>query len=216
MKKLSTWKRTSIKFASCYFIVLGFLAISSASANEALQRFFTEVQTVQAMFSQTVLDDAGESFEQQQGVFYLSRPGKFRWDYVNTGQQIIADGKNIYMYDADLEQVTVRSVQNALDQIPSMLLVNNGVDIEKYFKVSSLPSEQDFDWVLLEPKQDEAGYNQLKIGFSNNQLFAIHLQDALGNDTRLQLSKVQQNIPLAASLFKFVAPEGADVLTDSE
>ena len=171
------------------------------------------MQTVQASFSQIVYDDAGAELGQQYGDFYLSRPGRFRWDY-KEGQQIIADGKKIYMYDADLEQVTIRSVQNALGQVPSMLLVNDGTNIQQHFKISELPSDSGSEWVLLEPRQEEAGYDYLKISFSDGQISAIHLQDALGNNTQLQLTNVKQNIKLSSSLFKFAIPEGVDVLEE--
>ena len=204
-----------IKMVRYCFIILCVFIISPAWANDALKSFFNEVKTIQASFSQVVVDDSGEELEQQHGIFYLSRPGKFRWDYVGSGQQIIADGKNIYMYDADLEQVTIRSMQNALNQVPSMLLVNDGLEIDQHFTITNLPPENNIEWVLLEPKQDEAGYEQLKIAFSNNQLFAIHLLDALGNDTRLQLKEVKQNTKLSSSLFRFNVPDGVDVLTDN-
>lgn len=198
----------------CMVVIISLLFTLPVVANDTLKRFFSDVKTVQASFSQSVIDDAGEQLEAQTGMFYLSRPGKFRWDYLNSGQQIIADGKNVYMYDKDLEQVTVRPVQNALNQVPSMLLVDTGVDIESYFNVSGLPPVDGVEWVLLEPLQDEAGYEQLKIGFKGTVLHAIHLRDALGNDTRLELAEIKQNMTLDSSLFIFEVPEGADVLTD--
>lgn len=203
-----------MRYMKCMVVIISLLFTLPVVANDTLKRFFSDVKTVQASFSQSVIDDAGEQLEAQTGMFYLSRPGKFRWDYLNSGQQIIADGKNVYMYDKDLEQVTVRPVQNALNQVPSMLLVDTGVDIESYFNVSGLPPVDGVEWVLLEPLQDEAGYEQLKIGFKGTVLHAIHLRDALGNDTRLELAEIKQNMTLDSSLFIFEVPEGADVLTD--
>jgi len=194
---------------------------SNAQASQLLlERFFSEVQTLEAAFQQKVVDEVGTTLELSSGRFYLSRPGKFRWDYRSTdidipqGQQIIADGKSIYMFDPDLEQVTQRSMQDALAQVPSLLLVQSDAELESHFSISDIGLTDGLSWVALKPLDEDASYQQLLLGFSGNQLDSIRLLDGLGNETHLQLSDVVSNIKLSAKVFDFQIPEGADLLRE--
>lgn len=194
---------------------------ASASASEAMLRaFFTQVNTLQAVFTQKVIDETGMTLESTSGMLSLSRPGKFRWNYksadpdIPQGQQIIADGKSIFMYDPDLEQVTQRSLQDALGQIPSLLLVQSGTNIDQHFVITDFALTDGLSWVALKPKDENAGYQQLMIGFKSGQLSAINLLDGLGNETRLSLSQVKTNTKLDKGLFNFIPPEGVDVLRE--
>jgi outer membrane lipoprotein carrier protein len=200
---------------------LVFLIPSGSSASEEnLKQFFKQVTTLQANFNQQVVDETGMTLEVSNGVFSLSRPGKFRWNYASSdpdsplGQQIVADGSSIFMYDPDLEQVTQRSLQNALNQVPSMLLVQSGVDVEEHFLISDFGLTDGLTWVALKPKDENAAYQQLLIGFAEDKMRSITLFDGLGNETRLRLSNVQNNIELGDDVFNFVAPAGADILSE--
>ena len=162
-----------------------------------------------------------------QGQLYLSRPGKFRWDYLATdqatdqtndpdmplGAQIIADGESIVIYDPDLEQATKRSMQDALDQVPSLLLVQSATsNLQEHFVVSDIGLTDGLSWVSMKPLGEDAGYQHLMIGFLSGQLNMIVLLDGLGNETRLSLSSVMQNIKLPAHTFDFKVPDGVDLL----
>lgn len=202
-------------------LVVGVLISHSALASEAmLKTFFKQVDTMQAVFTQKVIDETGMTLETSSGVFSLSRPGKFRWNYksndtdIPQGQQIIADGQSIFMYDPDLEQVTQRSLQDALGQVPSLLLVQSGANIDKHFMITDFGLTDGLSWVALKPKDENAGYQQLMIGFASGKLSAINLLDGLGNETRLSLLQVKTNIALNKGLFNFVPPEGVDVLRE--
>jgi len=211
----------------CLIILL--FSFKGLASESSLTQFLSATKTLKAKFEQRVLDDAGAVIDITSGHFYLSRPGKFRWDYLLTplqpsqkfsepviGQQIVADGQSIYVYDPDLEQVTVRQFANALSQIPSLLLVYEGNDLNQYFTIeqASKEDEKGILWVSLKPKSEEASYQQLRIGLREGLLAAIYLLDGLGNQTHLQFSDVQTNIKLDPSLFIFKVPEGADVLSD--
>lgn len=195
---------------------------SAAMASEKLLRdFFSEVQSLQANFSQLVEDDSGSVLDRASGKFYLSRPGKFRWDYENQdfadelGQQIVADGKSLFFYDPDLEQVSKRSLNDALAQVPSLLLVQNGGDVDKHFTITEFGLTDGLSWVSLAPKDEDAAYQKLMVGFNAKTIASLMLYDGLGNSTVLQLSEVVTNPELAASVFEFAIPEGADVLSES-
>lgn len=212
--------RIIVKYSALTMLAYFGFAVPAYASEAKLKTFFSQVNTLQASFTQKVIDETGMTLETSSGVFSLSRPGKFRWDYKSTdpdipqGQQIIADGQSIFMFDPDLEQVTQRSLQDALGQVPSLLLVQTGTNIEQHFVITDFGVTDGLSWVALKPKDENAGYQQLMIGFKNSQLSAITLLDGLGNETRLSLFQVKSNISLSKGLFKFTPPEGVDVLRE--
>ena len=204
------------------FTLLGssvFIVSWSVNASEAmLKRFFIEVKTLQADFTQQIIDESGMALENKSGVFSLSRPGQFRWNYVTEdidypiGQQIISDGELITFYDPDLETANQRSMLNALEQVPTLLLVQSGERLEEHFNVTDFGLTSGLSWVALKPKDENAGYQGLMVGFAKDQLSSIVLTDGLGNETRLVLLNVQTNLELDASLFEFAPDENVDVI----
>lgn len=204
---------------SIIFIVITSLASSAAMASEAmLKRFFSEVKTLQANFDQKIVDESGMTLETKKGIFSLSRPGKFRWNYISDdedyplGQQIISDGKLITFYEPDLETANQRSMQNALEQVPTLLLVQSGDSLEEHFSIINFGLTDGLTWVSLKPKAEDAGYQGLMVGFAKEQLNSIVLTDGLGNETRLALSNVVSNTKLDAALFKFNPNDSVDVI----
>ena len=202
-------------------MVCGLLCSTLSQASEQLlTKFFDEVITLRAQFNQQVVDETGYVLETSSGVFYLSRPGQFRWDYKSEdpnyelGQQIVADGDSIFMYDPDLQQVTKRSLKDALAQIPSLLLVQTGQNIDVHFNVSDFGLIDGLSWVGLKPKDENASYQQLMIGFLGEEINTITLLDGLGNETQLSLTVVRENVDLDNNTFAFVPPDGADVLAE--
>jgi chaperone LolA len=165
-------------------IVLGssvFIASSAIYASEAmLKRFFVEVNTLQADFTQQIVDESGMTLENKSGVFSISRPGKIRWNYSSdnyanddsdypVGQQIISNGKLITFYEPDLETANQRSMLNALEQVPTLLLVQSGERLEAHFNVMDFGLTDGLTWVALKPKDENAGYQGLMIGFAKEQ-----------------------------------------------
>lgn len=202
-------------------LMLALISTQASLASEAmLRQFFIEVKTLQANFEQRVTDETGFSLENSSGTFSLSRPGKFRWDYLSDdpdlpiGQQIIADGEFIYLFAPDLEQVTRRSLADALGQVPSLVLVQSGADIDKYFVIGDIGLTDGLSWVSLQPKDENAGYQQLLMGFEAGVLATIELVDGLANVTRLTLSGVRTNIKLPTKRFNFEVPDGVDFLSE--
>ena len=136
------------RFKLCLISLWVFAAIvysvGAQASEKALRSFLQEVNTLNAEFTQRVMDERGSVLEASSGVFYLSRPGKFRWDYKNPdfddeqGQQIVADGESLYFYDPDLEQVSKRSLENAIAQVPSLLLVMSNSLLDQHFNVQDL------------------------------------------------------------------------------
>ena len=200
-------------------IMLLSFASPALASKLLLDNFFAEVHTLQADFEQRVVDEGGMMLEISKGQLYLSRPGKFRWDYLTNepdmllGAQIIADGESIVVYDPDLEQATKRSMQDALDQVPSLLLVQSATsNLQEHFVISDIGLTDGLSWVSMKPIGEEAAYQHLMIGFLRGQLNVIILLDGLGNETRLSLSSVQTNLKLPAQTFDFQVPDGVDLL----
>lgn len=202
----------------CVFALCYLLSLPAYPSSQSLDRFFTQVTTLQADFEQRVVDESGMLLEQTRGIFSLSRPGKFRWDYAggnadsNGGQQIIADGDYLYLYDPDLEQLTQRSLIDALGQVPSLLLVQSGADTKKHFEITHFGLTDGLTWTALKPRDEDAGYQQLMLGFRGDLVSQIVLLDGLGNETRLTLSGVVENVDIPGSRFEFKPPQGTDIL----
>ena len=209
-----------VTFVSLFLVNLFCSGVSIASS-EALRIFLSDVNTLSAEFSQFVADEQGSILETSGGKFSLSRPGKFRWDYKNEffedepGQQIVADGESLFFYDPDLEQVSQRSLENAVSQVPSLLLVMSDAELDAHFDVSDLGQSDALSWVALKPKAEDAGYKQLLIGFLQSKIDTLVLYDGLGNTTRLELTDVTTNTEMLPELFEFRLPEGADLLSES-
>ena len=182
-----------------------------ADALDTLKRFVAEVNTGRATFSQTVTSPDGAKKKSSSGSFEFSRPNRFRFDYAKPYQQlIVGDGQKVWLYDADLNQVTVRPFNEALGATPAALLAGSAID--KDFALKALPDEGGLQWVQAVPKSKDAGVQSLKVGFRGTQLAAVEIVDAFGQRSRLDFAQVESNPNLAAERFRFTPPAGADVI----
>ncbi|WP_455203550.1 outer membrane lipoprotein chaperone LolA [Kaarinaea lacus] len=209
-------------FVSCVVVLLIVAvvpqAVAADSADQQLQRFFNDVQSMSAEFVQTVGSQGFSTVDESRGVFRLQRPGKFRWDYTAPyEQQIIADGKKIWIYDVDMDQIIVKPMDLILGQTPAVLLSGNQ-SLTDRFHIKNVPSETNSElaWVELRPKDQESSYEKLLLGFHNNDIKAMELIDSFGQTTRLKFSKLQRNPKLDAAIFQFTPPEGVDVIGEGE
>lgn len=209
-----------MKFKLLLLLSIVSITFNVRGSEQSLKAFFTEVSTLRAHFVQRVEDEKGALLESSQGTFYLSRPGKFRWSYeseeesIELGQQIVADGEFLFFYDPDLDQVSKRSLKDSLGQVPSLLLAQSGANLDEHFTTTDYDVTDGQSWVSLKPKDSDAGYKQLMIGFNEGVIGTLLLYDGLGNSTRLDLSEVQSNLTVASDVFLFQVPEGADLLSE--
>ncbi|RBP49155.1 outer membrane lipoprotein carrier protein [Arenicella xantha] len=193
-------------------------SVVSLASEAMLRSFFADVDTLQADFTQRVTDESGMTLEFSSGVFSLSRPGRFRWDYksddpdLEQGMQIVSDGVAITFYEPDLATATIRSFDQAVQQVPTMALVQAGDRLDKLFTIVDYGLTDGLSWVALKPKDENAGYQELMIGFNAGKLNTIVLTDALGNETRLVLSKLQANRTLPTGTFKLDLSSDVDVV----
>ena len=199
-------------------IVLALIAASSfaaPTAREELKRFFAATQTYTARFQQFVLDASLNTVEESSGTMALKRPGKFRWDYdPPTRQHIISDGKRVWIYDLDLQQITARQADQTLGKTPAMMLAGGG-DLESSFTVREIGPQGAQLWVGLKPKDDEGSFSDLRIGFQDGTLAIMELVDMLGQTTRITFSEGRANADIPSERFAFVVPKGVDLIDES-
>ncbi len=185
-----------------------------ADAVQRLRAFFQSTAAMRAEFQQTVFDNQGRKMQEVSGSMQLQRPGKFRWDYNQPYVQVIVgDGQKVWLYDPDLEQVTVRALDKMLGSSPAALLAG-GKEIDKTFNLKDLGRQEALEWAEATPKEKESGFERVLLGFGNDGLQQMNIHDSFGHVTVIEFSKLERNPRLQAQSFKFTPPAGVDVLSE--
>jgi chaperone LolA len=194
---------------------LAHAASDPAVGQQKVESFLQGLQSLQAQFKQTLTDRNGLTVEEANGTLAIRRPDRFRWDYREPNEQVIvADGSRIWLYDADLEQVTVRKLDDTLSATPAMLLSGQG-NLQENFSVTQTSQEGGVFWVRMQPKRDDTDFKWVRLGFDGNALKFMQLADKLGQTTNLEFSQLERNPALDPSRFTFTVPPGADVIGDT-
>ena len=199
------------------FIVACALAlpmIAHAGGVERLKAFIAGAKTAEADFTQTVADKSGRVTQQASGKMAFARPGKFRWDYSAPYEQVIVgDGVKLWVYDVDLEQVTVKSLGDVIAGTPAALLAGDN-SIEKYFTLKNAGEAGGLEWLEATPTTRDTTFERIRMGFKGDVLVQMELFDFFGQRTTLKLSRFVRNPTIAPSRFTFIPPKGADVIGD--
>ena len=197
-------------------LLLGLVAASAhAGGLEQLKSFLVDAKTIKAAFEQTVADGSGKVIQQSTGSMQLSRPGKFRWEYVKPYRQlVVGDGEKLWLYDPDLNQVTVKKLDKAIGSSPAALLAGDA-EIEKNFNLKDGGADKNLNWVEATPKSSESTFERVRMGFAGSGLSVLELKDNFGQTTVIRFANVQLNSKPAAGDFSFVPPKGADVISDN-
>jgi outer membrane lipoprotein carrier protein len=199
MKTLSALLFTSLSMAA------------QADAVDRLRDFVRDTPSGRATFTQTVTPADGSRAKVSSGSFEFSRPDRFRFDYLKPYvQSIVADGQKVWMHDPDLNQVTVRTADQALGATPAALLAGN--TLERDFTLSAQPARDGLEWVRATPKAADGGFQWMAVGFRGAQLASVEILDRFGQRTVLKLDTLAPNVAFAPERFRFVPPPGADVL----
>jgi outer membrane lipoprotein carrier protein len=199
-----------MRFALLFLVFVS--ANSAAAALERFKAFASGTQSARADFEQTVRDRAGKTLQQAKGRFVFQRPGKFRWVYDKpVDQLIVGDGERVWIHDRDLNQVTVRKLSRALGSTPAALLAGSA-DVEKAFEMSDAGSKDGIEWLEAKPREAEAGFARVRMGFDANGLRAMELFDHFGQTTHLRFLNLVRNPKVDPAEFRFQPPKGADVL----
>ena len=213
---LKTLKRLG-RVSGFLLLLAGLVPVPAVSSPglDSLNYFFREIDSFEARFGQIVLDESLVEIDDGQGRLWIQRPGLFRWDYDEPdAQQIIGDGVNVWVYDIELEQVTVREQVATLGKSPAILLAGEG-DLEDDYIVEDIGTQGRFDWVNLIPRSEDSGFSEVRIGFEDNRLRLLELLDTLGQRTRISFVDLKENIPVPPTTFEFIPPEGVDVITET-
>jgi outer membrane lipoprotein carrier protein len=185
---------------------------AASVADDLISNYFTDLESFQGAFVQTVTDVNGEVVQNAEGNVWIQRPGRFRWDYeIPYRQQIVADGEQIWTYDEDLEQATVREIDEALSSTPAMLL-SSYRPLAEVMDWKQTSSEAGTTWYRLGPKQQDASIEELFIAFENSELALIRVLDGFGNQTEIRFSEGSRNQDISPERFRFTIPEGTDII----
>lgn len=189
-----------------------FASGAQASSLERFQSFLRTTQAARADFDQKVYGRDGKLIQESSGSFAFQRPGRFRWAYAKpVDQVIVGDGARVWIYDRDLSQVTVRKLSKALGSTPAALLAGAS-DVEAAFDLRDAGERDGLEWLEATPKEREAGFERVRMGFGETGVEAMELVDNFGHTTVLRFSKVQRNPKIDAGEFRFEPPKGVDVL----
>ena len=209
-----TWL-ASFSLCLCVSVVSAFLFSTDARADaiSSLKQFITGTRSAEAEFTQTVRDQNGKIIQSASGTMQFSRPGKFRWVYRKPYEQlIVGDGEKFWLYDIDLNQVTVKKLDEALGSSPAALLSGDN-EIERGFTLKNADDKDGLEWLEATPKSQETSFEGIRMGFDAQAgLVAMELRDTFQHVTLLRFSATKRNPQLPPSLFHFEPPKGADVL----
>jgi len=201
---------------SIFFLLLGLIPVlTEAAAINNLKTFIQEARTVRAKFSQTLYDKNSRAIQESTGTMQFERPEKFRWTYEEPYEQlIVGDGTQVWFYDHDLNQVTIRQFNIAIGSSPAALLAGSST-IEDNFELVELGVQNEMEWLEAIPKSKESAFEFIQMGFSlEGELKIMALRDSFGQTTFLSFFELDKNPTLPADLFKFIPPDNADVITE--
>jgi outer membrane lipoprotein carrier protein len=207
------------KYTYLYLFVTSFslfamFQLAKAEEVTPLATFLDKLETFQADFKQTLINENGEELETVTGIVYMKSPGKFRWDYQDPySQMIITDGSTLWLYDEDLEQVTIKDITGSIENTPAAIL-SGEENINEHFVVIDMGVIEGFNWIELTPKDIENQYSSIRLGFDHDKLGMMVLFDNLGQTTRIDFLNSKRNGKLKPTLFTFEPPINVDVLDD--
>jgi outer membrane lipoprotein carrier protein len=205
------WRRARAACALAVCLPVG----AFAGGLDDFLAFSAATRTATARFEQQVFDRAAKVVEQASGTFAFARPGKFRWSYEKPHRQLlVGDGAKLWIYDPDLNQVTVKRVDRAISSTPAALLAGKD-DITALFSLRDAGSADGLDWVEALPKARDTGFERVRLGMKGRTLAAMELQDQLGGRTLLRFNDLKANVALPPDTFTFTPPQGADVIEDA-
>lgn len=190
------------------------LPASAASGIEQMRSFIESTRSGRASFEQLVSAKSGRKQQEASGTMAFSRPGKFRWTYDKPYYQLlVGDGEKLWVHDRDLNQVTVKTLGDALASTPAALLAGRN-ELERNFELREGGVEDGLTWVDAKPNAAEGGFESVRIGFADGMLRGMVLRDSFGQTTLLRFNGFERNPKLDDAQFRFTPPAGADVIGD--
>jgi outer membrane lipoprotein carrier protein len=196
----------------CVLLLLPGLSLGATV--DSLKALLNQTTTARARFAQAVLDKNNKTLQQVTGTMEFSRPGRFRWDYNKPYEQtIVGDGTRLWIYDKDLNQVTVRKLDRALGATPAALLAGSN-EIEKSYALKSVGADNGLDWLEAIPRTQDTAFERIRLGFGKSGLEAMELKDQFGQTTVIKFADLERNVKISPDAFKFTPPKGAAVISE--
>jgi outer membrane lipoprotein carrier protein len=189
--------------------------LASAASGTALDQFLENLQSLRASFSQVVVDAKGKTLESGHGTLLVRRPGRFRWEYTpeDAGPQLlVADGTNLWFYDRDLQQATVKPAAAALTTTPVILLSGTAAEMRAAFTIADEGTRDSLAWVRVTPRSAAAEFSSAELGFRGTQLARLVIHDRLNQTDTLNFSHSARDVPVEDSELRFTPPTGVDVI----
>lgn len=197
----------------CTFQNMAFADNEKDSINK-LSKLLDQAQSMSGRFSQTTLDATGTRLQETSGELAMKRPGLFRWHTSAPQEQLlISDNNQIWLYDPDLQQVTIQKMDQRMSHTPALLLSGDVSEIQKSFKITSKESGKLTDFILT-PKDKDSLFNSLRLTFEGKTVREMQLIDTVGQRTNITFIQINMNPPVDNKLFKFVAPKGTDIIQE--
>ena len=194
--------------------VIGIPRMVRSTSVDPLSRFFSEVRTLHAAFHQSVLTEDLQSIDESDGELWLSRPGRFRWEYGDPLEQVVvADGQQVWVYDPGLEQAVVRNQDEMLGDTPAGLLAGDA-DPSLSYLVEVLGNQEGIDWISIFPKSPDAAFAQIQFGFESDTLRMVQMLDPLQQITRIRFWNVKVNLDMPVGKFSLTLPDGTDIIRE--
>lgn len=210
-------KKSLLNIVFTLFYLFQANMVLAASPSQALTDLLGQISVMRASFIQTVYDNRGKAVQQSYGKMALSRPGKFRWEVLRPMPQIIiANNTRLWIYDPDLQQVTIRSLKEAAGDTPALLLSHPGAVLDHDYVVRSIQKKSSpLQWYSLTPKNPDNMFESVEMGFQNTQIKEMRLTDHIGHTTRIEFQRIEVNPSLPSSLFSFIPPKNVDVIDET-
>ncbi|MDH1105820.1 outer membrane lipoprotein chaperone LolA [Pseudomonas otitidis] len=197
---------------------LGFVASQVQADDQVAISHLTEMlnkaQTITGRFSQLTLDGSGTQLQETSGELALKRPGLFRWHTDEPMEQLlVSNGEKVWLYDPDLQQVTIQTLDQRLTHTPALLLSGDVSKISENFEITHKEGGDVVDFIL-KPKAKDTLFDTLRLSFRSGVINDMQLIDSVGQRTNILFLGVKMNQKLDAAQFDFKIPEGADVIQE--
>ena len=192
-------------------MLLGISPVLADDAENRLSNALRNMDNLTAEFKQTLLDEDKNVVQQSRGTLALQRPGKFAWKYMDPFEQhIVADGSELWIYDVDLDQVTVKPMDSGLATAPIMILMKQS-DVSQQFSINEVGQRKFLYWLELEPHAKDLEYTHIYLGLEDDEIRAMELRDQFGQSTQIVFENVRVNVVHNPAVFVFDPPDGVDV-----
>lgn len=200
-----------------FMLAAGAVLADTPNGVTLLDRYLDGLQTLRANFSQSLTDAHGREIDRGAGTLVVLRPGKLRWELrpqgsrEKAGELMVADGKNVWFYDPDLAQVSVKPIDAGLSGTPAMLL-SGAVDVRQNFVLTDAGEHDGLNWVSVAPKSADSDFRRARLGFAHGELSRMILEDKLGQTATIVFDHAVRNSPVAPDEVSFTPPAGVDVI----